>query len=84
MKTAKQFIEEIHEEGQRWSDDTEVMGSYFEDYAKLYHESKMKELGFKIISEEPMPTSGQVQLMARELVDWAFFDWFESHFGKYR
>lgn len=44
MITAKQFIKDIDEEGQEWSDDTEVMESYFEDYAKLYHESEVLKL----------------------------------------
>ena len=44
MITAKQFIKEIDEEGQEWSDDTEVLASYFEDYAKLYHETEVKKL----------------------------------------
>ena len=43
MITAKQFIKKIDEEGQEWSDDTEVMASYFEDYAKLYNESEVKK-----------------------------------------
>ena len=40
MKTALEFIKEIDEEGQEWSEDTEVLARYFDDYAKLYHEDK--------------------------------------------
>lgn len=50
MITAKQFIKDIDEEGQEWSDDTEVMASYFEDYAKLYHESEVLKLNKAFVS----------------------------------
>ena len=60
MITAIQFIKEIDEEGQEWSDDTEVMASYFEDYAKLYHESEVKKFHKPDVIRR-LPTSEEIK-----------------------
>jgi hypothetical protein len=32
---AKQFIKQIDEEGQHWSDDTELLAVFFDEYAQI-------------------------------------------------